>query len=88
MLARSCRGTWEPFVPLVAWLQDHLSRVPREGDLAGGDVAGDGGHWEIVSAVGINEYLRSYHIPFILHWTAPLPSCPLKALDRWGFFDA
>lgn len=34
------------FPPLVAWLQDHLSCVPREEGLAGGQ------HWEMVFAVG------------------------------------
>lgn len=40
---------WNLFFP-VAWLQDHLSRVPREGGLAG-ETRG-GGRREMVSAVG------------------------------------
>lgn len=42
-------GTRGPFLLLVAWLQDHLSRVPEEGAWLGRHRRGS---WEIVSAVG------------------------------------
>lgn len=46
---RPSGGTPDPFLLLVAWLQDHLSRVPEEGAWLGRHRRGSR---EIVSAVG------------------------------------
>lgn len=43
---------------------------------------------EIVSAVGINEHLRSYHNLISITPDSPTAQLPSQSLDRWGFFDA
>lgn len=40
--ASSCAGTLEPFLSLVAWLQDHLSTAPEKGAWLGDTGGGDG----------------------------------------------
>lgn len=53
---RSCAGTLEPFL-LVAWLQDHLSRVPQKGLGSGATGRGVGRVAAVGNAVSTFDHI-------------------------------